>query len=135
MLQTTLKSFKKADFTTVREHDEFVWLHDRFVENEEYAGIIVSQKNVTTRDLDIIENNSFQIPPPPPKPDFNEPRHKLARLREGKCLHTPPSALLYMSNSAMLIRIPYNTLLSLCYEGEDAMTKEEYTKMKQELEA
>ena len=41
LFQTTLKSFKKADFTTVREHEEFVWLHDRFVENEEYAGIIV----------------------------------------------------------------------------------------------
>lgn len=79
--KTTLKAFKKADFTTVRERDEFVWLHDRFVENEEYAGII--------------------IPPPPPKPDFDEPRHKLAKLREG----------------------------------EEALTKEEYTKMKQELEA
>lgn len=41
-VQTTLKAYKKADFTTVREHEEFVWLHDRFVENEEYAGIIVS---------------------------------------------------------------------------------------------
>lgn len=41
-LQTTLKVFKKTDFTCVREHEEFVWLHDRFVENEEYAGIIVS---------------------------------------------------------------------------------------------
>ena len=27
----------------VREHEEFVWLHDRYVENEEYAGIIVSK--------------------------------------------------------------------------------------------
>ena len=45
MFQTTLKAFKKADFTTVREHEEFVWLHDRFVENEEYAGIIVSQND------------------------------------------------------------------------------------------
>lgn len=24
-----------------------------------------------------------QIPPAPPKPDFDEPRHKLAKLREG----------------------------------------------------
>ena len=40
--QTTLKTFKKVDFQTVREHDEFVWLHDRYVENEDYAGIIVS---------------------------------------------------------------------------------------------
>jgi sorting nexin-5/6/32 len=51
------------------------------VENEEYAGII--------------------IPPAPPRPDFDEPRHKLAKLREG----------------------------------EESMTKEEYSKMKQELEA
>ena len=42
LVQTTLTAFKKTDFLSVREHDEFVWLHDRFVENEEYAGIIVS---------------------------------------------------------------------------------------------
>jgi len=40
--KTTLKEFKKTDFTSVREHEEFVWLHDRFVENDDYAGIIVS---------------------------------------------------------------------------------------------
>lgn len=79
--KTTLRAFKKTEFSSVREHDEFVWLHDRFVENEDYAGII--------------------IPPAPPKPDFDEPRHKLAKLREG----------------------------------EESMTKEEYTKIKQELEA
>jgi sorting nexin-5/6/32 len=79
--KTTLKSFKKSDFSVVREHEEFVWLHDQFVENEEFAGYI--------------------IPPTPPKPDFDEPRQKLAKLRES----------------------------------EDSMTKEEHTKMKQELEA
>lgn len=79
--KTTLSAFKKTDFSSVREHDEFIWLHDRYVENEEYAGIL--------------------IPPTPPKPDFDEPRHKLAKLREG----------------------------------EESMTKEEYGKMKQELEA
>jgi sorting nexin-5/6/32 len=79
--KTTLSAFKKTDFSSVREHEEFIWLHDRFVENEEYAGII--------------------IPPAPPRPDFDEPRHKLAKLREG----------------------------------EESMTKEEYSKMKQELEA
>lgn len=26
----------------MRQHEEFVWLHDRYVENDEYAGIIVS---------------------------------------------------------------------------------------------
>lgn len=42
-----------------------------------------------------------QIPPAPPKPDFDSPREKMHKLGEG----------------------------------EATMTKEEYTKMKQELEA
>ena len=40
-LQTTLQTFKKSDFSVIREHEEFVWLHDRFTENEDYAGIMV----------------------------------------------------------------------------------------------
>ena len=43
----------------------------------------------------------YQIPPAPPKPDFESPREKMHKLGEG----------------------------------EATMTKEEYTKMKQELEA
>lgn len=43
----------------------------------------------------------FQIPPAPPKPDFESPREKMHKLGEG----------------------------------EATMTKDEYTKMKQELEA
>ncbi len=65
----------------VRQHEEFVWLHDRFEENDEYAGYI--------------------IPPVPPRPDFDASREKLQRLGEG----------------------------------EGNMTKEEFKKMKQELEA
>lgn len=65
----------------MRQHEEFVWLHDRFEENEEYAGYI--------------------IPPVPPRPDFDASREKLQRLGEG----------------------------------EGNMTKEEFKKMKQELEA
>ena len=42
IFQTTLKEFQSSEFSVVREHEEFVWLHDRYVENEEYAGIIVS---------------------------------------------------------------------------------------------
>jgi hypothetical protein len=42
-LQTTLPEFDKQEFSVVRQHEEFVWLHDRFEENEEYAGFIVSQ--------------------------------------------------------------------------------------------
>jgi len=79
--KTELKEFSGNEFSVIREHEEFIWLHDRYVENEDYAGII--------------------IPPPPPKPDFDASREKLQRLSEG----------------------------------EGTMTKEEFTKMKQELEA
>lgn len=48
LLQTTLTAFKKSDFSSVREHEEFVWLHDRFVENEDYAGILVCAINLHT---------------------------------------------------------------------------------------
>lgn len=90
----------------IREHDEFVWLHDRFTENEDYAGIMVcffaillhSERHAHYHDGSIFV---VQIPPPPPRPNFDEPRIKLAKLREG----------------------------------EATMTKEEYNKMKQELEA
>lgn len=43
ILQTTLKDFAKQDFSVVRQHEEFIWLHDRFEENESYAGFIVSE--------------------------------------------------------------------------------------------
>ncbi|XP_058456428.1 sorting nexin-32 isoform X1 [Malaya genurostris] len=79
--RTNLPGFAKSDFLVVRQHEEFVWLHDRFEENEEYAGYI--------------------IPPCPPRPDFDASREKLQRLGEG----------------------------------EGNMTKEEFKKMKQELEA
>ncbi|XP_059225532.1 sorting nexin-32 isoform X2 [Stomoxys calcitrans] len=79
--RTTLPGFSKADNNVVRQHEEFVWLHDRFEENEDYAGYI--------------------IPPCPPRPDFDASREKLQRLGEG----------------------------------EGNMTKEEFRKMKTELEA
>ncbi|GLV31610.1 Sorting nexin 6 [Carabus blaptoides fortunei] len=79
--RTTLPQFHKPEFLVVRQHEEFVWLHDRFEENPAYAGYI--------------------IPPAPPKPNFDASREKLQRLGEG----------------------------------EGTMTKEEFTKMKQELEA
>ncbi|XP_050405287.1 sorting nexin-6 [Patella vulgata] len=78
---TLLQRFKQAEFSVVRQHEEFIWLHDRYVENSEYAGII--------------------IPPAPPKPDFEASREKLQRLGDG----------------------------------EGTMTREEFAKMKQELEA
>jgi sorting nexin-5/6/32 len=37
-----MKGFESNDFSVIREHDEFAWLHDRFVENDDFAGYIVS---------------------------------------------------------------------------------------------
>ncbi|EDX04198.1 GD22430 [Drosophila simulans] len=79
--RTTLPGFSKKDNNVVRQHEEFVWLHDRIEENDDYAGYI--------------------IPPCPPRPDFDASREKLQRLGEG----------------------------------EGNMTKEEFKKMKSELEA
>ncbi|XP_015677566.1 sorting nexin-6 [Protobothrops mucrosquamatus] len=79
--KSSLPNFKQNEFSVVRQHEEFIWLHDSFVENEDYAGYI--------------------IPPAPPRPDFDASREKLQKLGEG----------------------------------EGSMTKEEFTKMKQELEA
>uniref|UniRef100_S4RX74 Sorting nexin n=1 Tax=Petromyzon marinus TaxID=7757 RepID=S4RX74_PETMA len=78
---TSLPTFKKGKLSVSRQHEEFIWLHDSYVENEDYGGIV--------------------IPPAPPRPDFDSSREKLQRLGEG----------------------------------EATMTKEEFSKMKQELEA
>ncbi|XP_076318281.1 sorting nexin-6-like isoform X2 [Tachypleus tridentatus] len=79
--KTTLAEFQKSEFSVVRQHEEFLWLHDCLESNEKYYGFI--------------------IPPAPPRPDFDASREKLQKLGEG----------------------------------EGAMTKEEFGKMKQELEA
>lgn len=79
--RTTLPHFVKPVLSVVRQHEEFIWLHDCIEDNDQYAGYI--------------------IPPPPPKPDFDSSREKLQRLGDG----------------------------------EANMTKEEFAKMKQELEA
>jgi sorting nexin-5/6/32 len=79
--KTKLTTFQESEFSVSRQHEEFIWLHDRYNENEEYAGLI--------------------IPPPPPRPDFDSSRAKLQKLSDS----------------------------------ESALTKEEYDKMKQELEA
>ena len=41
LFQTKLPSFQESDFSVTRQHEEFIWLHDRYNENEEYAGLIV----------------------------------------------------------------------------------------------
>lgn len=76
-----LPHFAQSEFSVVRQHEEFIWLHDTYVENEEYAGLI--------------------IPPAPPRPDFEASREKLQKLGEGN----------------------------------SSITREEFSKMKQELEA
>ena len=40
--RTSLPGYAKSDFLVVRQHEEFVWLHDRFEENDDYAGYIVT---------------------------------------------------------------------------------------------
>uniref|UniRef100_A0A663MD12 Sorting nexin 6 n=1 Tax=Athene cunicularia TaxID=194338 RepID=A0A663MD12_ATHCN len=40
--KSSLPNFKQNEFSVVRQHEEFIWLHDSFVENEDYAGYIVS---------------------------------------------------------------------------------------------
>ena len=40
--QTTLPEFQQPEFSVVRQHEEFIWLHDRYEECEDYAGIVVS---------------------------------------------------------------------------------------------
>lgn len=79
--RTKLPQFSKQVLSVVRQHEEFIWLHDCLCENDQYAGYI--------------------IPPQPPKPDFDASREKLQRL--GDC--------------------------------EANLTKDEFAKMKQELEA
>lgn len=79
--KTTMTDFAKAEFSVIRLHEEFLWLHDTFNDNPDYAGYI--------------------IPPAPPRPDFDASREKLRKLGDA----------------------------------EGNLTKEEFNKMKQELEA
>lgn len=39
---TNNPAFRGTSFSVVRQHEEFVWLHDRFEENPAYVGFIVS---------------------------------------------------------------------------------------------
>ncbi|CAF0786786.1 unnamed protein product [Adineta steineri] len=79
--KTKLPIFQEQEFSVTRQHEEFIWLHDRYNENEEYAGLI--------------------IPPAPARPDFDSSRAKLQKLSDS----------------------------------EGSLTRDEYEKMKQELEA
>lgn len=45
--RTSMPKFEKTEFSVIRLHEEFIWLHDTFADNADYAGYI--------------------IPPPPPR--------------------------------------------------------------------
>jgi sorting nexin-5/6/32 len=62
--KTTLPKFVRPEFSVIRLHEEFIWLHDTFAENPDYAG--------------------FVIPPPPPRPDFDASREKLRKLGDAE---------------------------------------------------
>ncbi|XP_022659841.1 sorting nexin-6-like [Varroa jacobsoni] len=61
--RSSLANFDKPDVSVVRQHEEFLWLHQVLEENETYVGYI--------------------IPPAPPRPDFDASRDKLQQL--GEC--------------------------------------------------
>ncbi len=63
--KTTMTEFSKTDFSVIRLHEEFLWLHDTLTENPDYAGSI--------------------IPPAPPRPDFDASREKLRKLGDAEC--------------------------------------------------
>ena len=62
--KTSMSAFAKGEFSVIRLHGEFLWLHDTFTENPDYAGYI--------------------IPPPPPRPDFDASREKLRKLGDAE---------------------------------------------------
>lgn len=107
--RTTLPEFRKSEFSVIREHEEFIWLQERFVENEMYTGYIVSCTLFLAKfpffrqvlNLILFHTVVWQIPPPPPHPDFESSRRKLQQLGES----------------------------------EGLMTKDEFNKFKQDLEA
>jgi len=79
---TGMPEFQKSEFSVLRFHEDFLWLHDVIQENPLYAGFI--------------------IPPKPQTPDFYSSQEKLQKLGDAE---------------------------------SGVLTKEEYAKVKQELEA
>ena len=45
--------FRESEFSVTRQHEEFIWLHDRYNENEEYAGLIVRIESNAKRSIKI----------------------------------------------------------------------------------
>lgn len=44
--QSCLPPFAQTKFSGVRQHEEFIWLHDAYVENKGYTGLIVRRDQV-----------------------------------------------------------------------------------------
>lgn len=50
---TNNPAFCGTEFSVVRQHEEFIWLHDRFEEEPMYVGFIVSVTQIINIALDL----------------------------------------------------------------------------------
>ena len=66
--RTSMPRFAQQEFSVIRLHEEFIWLHDTIQENPEYGGYI--------------------IPPAPSLPDFDAAREKLRNLGDAEDILT-----------------------------------------------
>ena len=66
--RTSMTRFARQEFSVIRSHEEFIWLHDTIQETPEYGGYI--------------------IPPPPSRPDFDASREKLRELADAEDILT-----------------------------------------------
>ena len=60
--RTNLTQFHSRNFSVIRDHDDFIWLHDRFEENANYAGFIVSVFIFYLRNSKIFAETSPLLP-------------------------------------------------------------------------
>ena len=62
-----------------------MWLHDRYLENDDYAGILVCSIVLLYCCWVGVDVTAIsQIPPSPPRPNFDESREKLAKLGQAE---------------------------------------------------
>ena len=142
-LQTTLPSFAKPEFEVIRQHEEFVWLSERFAENDTYAGYIVRPRT-RLHDDDV---TCTQLPPCPLKPDFSQSHGKLAKLQAGVSLkslideslkinhhddkhHSTLSQFIFKHT----INIITQFLYTLPHTGDANTAHEDLEKLKQEIQ-
>ncbi len=53
--------FQESEFSVTRQHEEFIWLHERYNENEEYAGLIVTSLRLEIIDFFNIQYRFHQL--------------------------------------------------------------------------